>query len=174
MKKIITILLCLLLCGCQKIERTDYYIFELGNYTIAVGYDNVEFIKIIFDFDIKDTLQGYEEVNDVDLMYMGKYFGKASFKNMNKKEKPSDEAILTSFEVYLEDTGFDDFKINDTKIDESIINNCNSYNGQLIERNGYACVIEQEVHKQDNAIILYGNIANIKQDTVDRIQIKVQ
>lgn len=171
MKKLLAILLCFLLCACNSQERNDYYVISFDNYTIAVGYDNLEYLSIIFDFDYKDNLEGYEEINDIPIKFLGNYFGKVSFKNNNKKPKEASEATLTSMTFYLKDSNASSFKINDQKLDSSIIKNCETFNGELIERNGYACVIEQEVNGIDNAIIMYGDISNIVQDSLDRIEI---
>lgn len=174
MKKIALALLLILLVGCQKQERTDYYVLGLDDYTITVGYDNSEYLKVIFDYDIKETLEGYEEVKDVDLTILDQHIGYADFANPKRKEKESSKAILNKLSLYLKDTGSHFFSINGLQLSTSIQDNCSRLNGKLVERNGYACVIEQEVHEKDNAIILYGDISNLDQDELDRIEILVK
>ena len=174
MKKIISILLCLILLGCSSEKREDYYILSFDDYSVSIGYDNAEYTSLIFDYELPEVIPGFEEIKDVDVSFLGKNFGIASFINEENDEKESNEAIISSLLFYVKDIDAESIKINDIELDKSIIKNCETFNGSLIEKNGYACVIEQEVNNKDDVIILYGDILNLVQDTVDRIEIRAK
>ncbi|MDO4940371.1 MAG: hypothetical protein Q4E33_01605 [Erysipelotrichaceae bacterium] len=174
MKKIIIVLLCFILLGCDSEKKEDYYVLSFDDYTISVGYDNVEYTSLIFDFELPEVIPGFEEVKDVNVSFLGKDFGIASFINEEDEENESKEAIISSLSFYLKDVDASSIKINDIELDKSIKKNCETFNGNLIEKNGYACVIEQEVHDKDDVVILYGDILNLDQDTVDRIEIRAK
>ena len=62
MKKLILIPLLLLLCSCDVVLREDYYVFSFDDFTIAPGYDNVDFMRLVFDVrNSKYTLESKEE-----------------------------------------------------------------------------------------------------------------
>ena len=48
-KKIILLVLLVFLSSCQKVERTDFYVLNIGEDSIAVGYDDETFIKDYID-----------------------------------------------------------------------------------------------------------------------------
>lgn len=159
--------------GCTN-SRDKYYVLSFNNYTLAVGNDSSEFLSVIFDYDIKETLGPNETVKDIDLLLDGKAFGKASITNLKTKEKPSNEAILSSLEFYVEDSDIKDLKINGISLDQSIKSNCEKLNGEYLYKNGCACIIEEMVDDKNNAIILYGDITEINQDLLDRIKIVIE
>jgi len=173
MKKIFVLFLLVFLCACSP-KQEEYYNLSFADYDITVGYDSAEYLAIVFECEITDILQAYDSQEDIQLKYFGKDFGLASISNYAKKPVTANKAIVSSLEFYLADTGFSEFSIDGIKLDESIVKNCETFNGQLVQRNGYACVIEQTVGEQNNGIILYGNVANIEQDTLDRIEIFVK
>lgn len=173
MKKIVVLLICLIiLTGCKK--REDYFELGIDDYSISVGYDDVEYLKTVFDFDIKDTFNGYEEANNVDINFIGNLFGIGNFTNFNKKEKESNEAILNKLTIYVNDLGSRIIKLNGEPLDSSIKNSCDKYGGSYIEKNGKACVIESNVNDQLNVVELYGDYLNINQDQLDHIIIYVK
>ena len=48
-KKIILLVLLVFLSSCQKVERTDFYVLNIGEDSIVVGYDDETFIKDYMD-----------------------------------------------------------------------------------------------------------------------------
>ena len=173
MKKLFTGLFCLLiLCGCAK--REDYYIFSFDDYSLAVGYDDGEYLKVAFDVDIKDELEPFEVISDLDIYYLDKYFAIVDISNDSKKNIESDKAVVTRFKYFLKDIPFTTYKINDIELSKSIKDNCEQFNGEYIDRNGKACVIGQVVDDKQNVIIMKGDIFAIDDDELDNIEIYVE
>ena len=52
--------------------------------------------------------------------------------------------------------------------------NCETFNGEYIERNGYACAFGKNVHGRDSIVILYGDILGIDQDELSHLEIYVK
>ncbi len=174
MKKILLIFLVLFLCnGCAD-PRNDYFVLSIDDYTLAPGYDNGEYIRLAFDMDVKDTLQPEEKLEDVELHLWKYYVGDIELVNPKKKEISSDEAVLKRLDLFVGNMPVESYALNGTKLDQSVKKNCEMFGGEYIERNGYACVIGQKVHGQDNIVILSGDILNIDQDELHRIQIYVE
>ena len=74
MKRIIGIvLLVFVLCGCE-ITRDRYYVFYFDDYNIAVGYDDVEYMRLVFEDELIDKIKKSEEVKDIDVYFWDKYF----------------------------------------------------------------------------------------------------
>ena len=65
-KKIILLVLLVLLSSCQRIKRTDFYVLNIGEDSIAVGYDDKSFIKDYIDeYEINE-----EEYIDKIVLYL--------------------------------------------------------------------------------------------------------
>jgi len=174
MKKILLIFLTLLLCnGCAD-PRNDYFVLSVDDYTLAPGYDNVEYLRLAFELDVKDTLQPEEKLSDVELNLWKYYVGDIELTNPKKKEISSNEAVLTRLDLFVGNTPAESYALNGTILDRSVKKNCEMFGGEYIERNGYACVIGQKTHSQDNIVILSGDILNEDQDELHRIQIYVE
>lgn len=173
MKKI-ALLLLILLTGCTSAAKEDYYKLSIDGYSVTVGYDNGEFMKIAYKYDIKDELAENEVVKDVNIYLNDELLGVGDFTNYKKKAINSDKAVLTKLTLYLNDMKDRTYKLNDEPLDSSIKATCDKYNGTYIEKNGYACVIQTEVDKQLNVIELYGDYLNIDQDQLDHIVIYVE
>ena len=173
MKKFLVLLLLILLCGCNA-EREDYYVLSFDDYTICVGYDDAEFVKLVYDVELPDVLSPEQTVGDLELDFWGKEFGTVSFTNPKNKEIASGEAILSKAVFYLEQTGSHVLKIDDVELSNSVKENCSILQGEYIEKNGTACVIGKKVKDKDNVLILYGDIFSIDQDELSRIEISVE
>lgn len=170
MKKIFLVLL-LLLCSCSK--RSDFYKLSIDDYSITVGYDTASFLDIAYDFELKDSFEENEEIEGVEIRLFGDLLGTGSFVNLKGKRISSDKALLKKLTVYLKDLDGRTFKINDEELDSSVKNNCDHYNGTYIEKNGYACLIENP-KGNGNYIELHGDYLNIDQDELDHIIIFVK
>lgn len=171
MKKFILALL-LILTACSS--REGYYELSIDDYSVMVGYDDAEYIDIAFDYDLKDTLQPYETVSDVDIYLFDQLLGVGEFTNNTKKEIDSNKAILTKLTVYLNDVPGRQFRINKEILNTSVKNNCEKYSGTYIEKNGYACVIQTQNKNDLNVIELYGDYLNLDQDQLDHLSIYVK
>lgn len=173
MKKIFLLFCFFILISCAPKEN----FFELGidNYLITVGKDNAEYLKTIYDFNLPEKINGYTSVKDVNISLINNFFGVASFKNYKKKEVPSDSAIIEKLTIYVNDLEGREIKINGEVLDSSIKRNCDKYQGKYIKRNGYACVIENNINdKYLNVIELYGDYLNINQDELDHLVVYVK
>lgn len=171
MKKLIVILL-ILLTACARKE--DYYQLSIDDYSVTVGYDDGKYMKIAYDYDIKDEFEANEIVKDVDIYLNDKLLGAGDFTNNKNKVISSDSAKLTKLTLYLNDLDGRTFKLNGEPLDTSIKTNCEKYNGTYIEKNGYACVIQSEIGKELNVVELYGDYLNLDQDQLDHIVIYVE
>lgn len=174
MKKVLLLLLILLLVGCTKKNPEDYYQLSIDDYLLTVGYDNVEYLRLIYDFDVPESFQANETINDIDVKLHTNFFGIISLNNATKKIIPSKQATLTKLDIYVGDLKGKHFKINNIDLDKSIKSNCDKFNGTYIEKNGYACVIQNKVEDELNVIELYGDYLNINQDELERIIIYVE
>ncbi|MBQ1306650.1 MAG: hypothetical protein IIY56_00685, partial [Erysipelotrichaceae bacterium] len=67
MKKLLVLIMLILISACHSIKREDYYIFSFNDYTLSVGYDDVEFLKLTFDLEVKDELESQESLEEVSL-----------------------------------------------------------------------------------------------------------
>lgn len=172
MKKILLVLLlCLSLVSCKT--RDDYFVLEIDDYSIAVGNDDVKFLSIAYDLDLPEKLEANQSIENIDLRIWNKRLGEVTITNIKNKEIETSKALLTNATFYLEELNGSVLKIDGIELKKSVKENCNSFNGTYIERNGYACVIEKDVGKKKNTILLFGNIYNIDQDQLDRIEISI-
>ena len=88
MKKLLSLFLIpLLLCGCT-VEREDYYIFSFGDYTIAPGYDDAEYLELIFELDLPETLEPNETLEKKEVHFWGDYLADVDLSNDGKKTIP--------------------------------------------------------------------------------------
>lgn len=173
MKKLLIILLTLIfITSCSL--RNDYLKLSIDDYSVTVGYDNAKFLKIAYDFELPEKLAANEVIDNVEIYLFDQLLGVASFTNPKDKEIDSDKAILTRLELYVNDMPNRTIKLNDELLDNSIKTNCDNYNGQYIEKNGYACVIENEKTNELNVAELHGDYLNIDQDELDHIVIYVK
>ena len=170
MKKILILFLSVLLCSCAF--KQDFYSLGIDDYTVTVGYDDADFLSLAFDFKIKDTLEPNESVEDVELYLFNRLLGVCTLSNPQNKTIASKDAVITKLTVYLEDQKGRTFALNGEVLDSSIKATCEKYNGEYIERNGYACVIQSNTpDKRLNVVELYGDYLNIDQDKLDHITI---
>lgn len=173
MKKVINILIILLLlCGCQK--REDYFVLSVDGYSVAPGYDNLDYLDVVFDYNIKNSLQANEEIKNIDMYLLGDNFGVMDIINYEDKEIESSQAIISSLTIYLNDFTNRFFYLDGIKLDSSIKSNCDRFNGTYIEKNGYACVIEKNIKDKLCVCKLHGDYLNINQDELDHIIVYVK
>lgn len=171
MKKIL-ILLLILLSSCSL--KKDYYKLSIDDYNVTVGYDTSDFLDIAYDFELPEKLQANETIDDVDIYLFNQLLGVGSFTNTSNKEIDSNKAILSRITIYLNDMVGRNFKINDEQLDDSVKSNCDKYNGKYIEKNGYACILENSNTVELNVIELHGDYLNQDQDLLDHITIYVK
>lgn len=174
MKKVLIILLILLLSGCTTEKTEDYYQLSVDDYLITVGYDDVEYLKLVYDFDVPAQFEADTMVDNIDVLLHKRYFGAISLKNTTNKLVSGSKAKLTKLTIYVDDLKGRVLKINNIELDDSIKKNCNTFDGSYIERNGYACVIQNKVEDKLNVIELYGDYLNIDQDKLNRVIISIE
>ncbi|MBP5279997.1 MAG: hypothetical protein J6Z03_05900 [Erysipelotrichaceae bacterium] len=172
MRKILFALLLLVLCSC--VNREDYYVFSFDDYSITPGYDDVNFMEIAFDLDVPETLEGYEKLKDVNMTFFGKYFGNVDLVNPTKKQIEINDAVVSKLTIYFSQLSDYNFRINGIELLDSVKDNCDQFNGEYIERNGYACAIGQKVHGKNNVIVLYGDILAFDQEALNHLEIYVE
>ena len=63
MKKLLILLLVLMCCGCQA-KREDYYVLHFDDYSLTPGYDNAEYVKLVYTFDIPEEYVLSEKSSD--------------------------------------------------------------------------------------------------------------
>ena len=79
---------------------------------------------------------------------------------------------LNYIEMYIDDTNGEAIFIDDYKLKESISNTCSDLNGDLVEKNGHACVLHKAIKNNENIITISGDILDDNLDKIDRITIK--
>lgn len=167
MKKLLVLLLALLTaCAFRK----DFFELTVDDYSITVGYDDVNYMKIAFDFDIKEELQA-NEVIIKDIKLFDELLCEAEFTNTLNKTIDSKDGKLTKLTLYLNDLKNRTFKLNGEELERSVKTNCDKFEGTYIEKNGCACVIENTVNDDLNVVELHGDYLNIDQDQLDHIVI---
>ena len=175
MKKLLIVLACILVCSCTKApEREDYFVFSFDDYSLAAGFDDVNYLKLVFDVEVPETMAAKESIKDLEMDFWGQYFGDVDIANLTEKELPSGQAIITGLDLYLPNVGMEIYKLGETELSKSVKENCEMFDGEYIERNGYACVITRQIEEQLNVVILHGDILNEDQDELARIEIYVE
>ena len=174
MKKLLLVILLILISACNSVKREDYYIFSFNNYTLSVGYDDVEFLRLTFDLDVKDELETQESIEDIELYFFDVPFAQIDICNPGKKAVTSDKAIVTRFKYYLDDFPMQTYQIDGIPLSTSISENCETFHGEYIDRNGKACIFGKKVNGKDNVVLLKGDMLNIDQDELESIEIYVK
>lgn len=172
MRKIICVLFTVLLCSCSF--RSDYYTLYVDDYRFTVGYDDTEYLKFAFDLEIKKELEAHEIIEDVKIKSFDKLFCTVNIENIKDKTIDSKDGIISKLVLYTADIGDREYRINKIKLDKSVKSDCSKLKGKLIEKNGYACVIEKVSKNKLNVVELHGDILNIDQDVLDHIVIYLE
>ena len=141
MKKLLTLTAILLLCACSA-KREDFYSLSFDGNTISVGYDKTE------------VLEGIEGIDSY-----GTY--------LNDKQ----EAIISKLVIYLNDLNSPLVMIDERPLSSGIMETCLDLDGELIEKNGYVCLIGKEVGNKENYIMIYGDILDDDLNRIDRIEV---
>ncbi|MBQ9425851.1 MAG: lipoprotein [Erysipelotrichaceae bacterium] len=175
-KPFLLLLIATLLSGCMlvKPEREDFYIFSFDDFTIAPGYDDVEFMRLVFDLDLPDQLAAKEKLSEREVFFWDRYFAEVDIENNKDEETDISEAVITRFVYYLSNYPASVYKINDIELCDSVKQNCEMFSGEYIERNGYACAFGQKSAGRNQTVILYGDIFGIDQDKLDHVEITVE
>ena len=130
MKKLFSVLLIsILLCGCVS-QREDFYIFSFDDLTITPGYDNIEFMRLIFDVDLPDHLSGAQTLKDQDLFFWNSYFGSIDVSNPEKEEIEINEAVVSRLIFYLSNYHASVYKIGNIELSDSVKENCRIFEGK--------------------------------------------
>ena len=89
-KPFLLLLIATLLSGCMlvKPEREDFYIFSFDDFTIAPGYDDVEFMRLVFDLDLPDQLAAKEKLSEQEVFFWDRYFAEVDIENNKDEELP--------------------------------------------------------------------------------------
>ena len=176
MKKLISfIALCILFSGCVfGPEREDYYVFSFDGFTITPGYDDVEYMKVIFGVKAPEMLEAHQVIEGNEVYFWDHYLAEIDIENDSKKEIPCDQAVVKKIIFYLSNYPDAVYKIGDTELSQSIRENCNTFNGEYIQRNGHACAFGQEVGGKKNIVILYGDLFAVDQDKLHHVEIYVE
>lgn len=140
-KKISILFLILLLVACNQ-KRDNFYNLKFDDLDISVGYDNISLIE------------GNDLIDDYS------YF-------LNEEN----EKIINKLVIYVDDLNDPLIKIDDYLLNKGIKDTCDDLNGELIDNNGYACIIHKNIYKRENFIIIYGDILNDDIDSINRIEV---
>ena len=174
MKKLLLLLMSvLLLSGCTS-EREDYYIFSFGDYTIAPGYDDVEYTRLIFELELPETLEAQQTLEKREVYFWDRYLADINIGNDSKKQIPIEKGKVTKLAFFLSNYPDVVYKIDDIELSSSVKENCEKFAGEYIERNGYACAFGKTVGKKNNIVVLYGDIFAVDQDKLDHVEIYVE
>ena len=173
MKKLFLLISCLfLLQGC--VHREDFYVFSFDDYTLSVGYDNVEFLELVFDADLKEELEAGETLKDVEVTFFDKYFASVDITNYKDKNINISEGIISRADFFLDNINMNTYMLDGKLLSSSVKENCQMFDGEYIERNGYACLIYKQVDDKNNIVILHGDLFKEDQDELSRIEIYVE
>ena len=174
MKKIVALVLSLiLLCSCSA-QRDDYYVFSFDDFSLVPGYDDVEFMRLVFQMDTPEKLSAGEKIENIDVIFWDRYFASVDIENSGKKEIDATAAKVTRLVYYIDNYTFSRYALDGIELSESVKENCEKFNGEYVERNGYACAFGKKVKDKENIVILYGDILGIDQDKLDHLEIYVK
>ena len=173
MKKTILILIVLLLSSCG-FSRNRYHIFSFDDYTIAPGFDDVGYLRLVFELDTDKTLQPNELVEDVDLYFWDKYLASVDIINRKGIEIDTDKAIVKKFDFFLANYEAQSYKLNGIDLSDSVKENCDRLDGEYISTNAPACIIVKKTEGSNKVAILHGDILAIDQDKLARVEIYVE
>jgi len=173
MKKVLIIILLLLISSCS-INRDLYYNFQFDDYSISVGHDDLEYIKLIYDCDVVEQLDRKQEIKDIEIYFFDDYLANIDIKNYKNRKIKSNKAIVSKLDVYLTNLDMNEYKIYDQILSTSIKENCEIFEGEYLDNNGYGCVFGKKVKGKYNYVILHGDILNKDQDELVRIEIYVE
>ena len=176
MKKLfLIVLMSFLIGGCtHPIEREDYYIFSFGDFTIAPGYDDVEYMRLIFDVELPETIEAHQKLKDREVFFWDEYLADIDIENNTKKPISSNQAGVSRLVFYLSNYPDVSYRLSGVELKDSVRENCELYKGEYIERNGYACAFGKKIGKKKNVVVLYGDLFAIDQDKLDHIEIYVE
>ena len=173
MKKLLSILLIIILSSCS-LDRNLYYNFQFDDYSIVVGYDDLEYINLVFTNDVQSELEAKQEIENIPLYYWGNYFGDIDIINNRNRKIDSKKAIVTRLNIYFSNLEMQEYKIDGITLVSSVKENCEIFSGNYLENNGYGCVFGKKVGNNYNYIVLSGDYLNIDQDELSRIEIYVK
>lgn len=118
----------------------------------------------VLSFDDKSIAVGYDNVEALEGINIDSY---STY--LNKKE----EEIINKVVIYVNDINslihLDNYPLN-----KGIKETCGDLKGELINNNGYACVLEKEVDKGHDYVIIYGDILDDDINRIDRIEVSYE
>ena len=173
MKKVVLILIALLLSSCG-FSRNRYHIFSFDDYTIAPGFDDVGYLRVVFDLNTNKTLQPNEIIEDVDLYFWDNYLASIDIINRKGIEIETDKAIVKKFDFFLVNYNAESYKLNGMDLSDSVKENCERLNGEYISTNAPACIIVKKTEGSNKVAVLHGDILAINQDKLARVEIYVE
>ena len=110
-KKLFTVIISiLLLSSCSN--RNSYYVLSFDDYSLAVGYDDVDYLKLVFTVDSDDKMQPKELRENVDVSFWNSHFAYMDIINYKNREIDIDKAIVCKADIYLSNLEMETFKIN--------------------------------------------------------------
>ena len=169
MKKLLTVFLLILLAGCQKEVREDLFVLGIDGQEIVPGFDTQAVLeKAGIGFTEEGILQPKEEASGIlyrDALPVGSY-------RLYNPEKKKERTFLDSPLVYLE-LYTDPFSLtlDGEVLSSSMKETCDAYKGEYLEHNGPYCVLKKESSKHYATMILHGDITDLDQDRLDRLEI---
>ena len=95
-----------------------------------------------------DILKAGETFKELEMDFWNDYFGEVDIANLTDKEIPSDQAIITGIDLYLPNAGMKTYRLGETELSSSVRENCQLFNGEYIERNGYAPIIIRKIDRR--------------------------
>lgn len=93
----------------------------------------------------------------------------SQFEKIETKKDKKENEIVIYVSFYVEEGK--DITIDDVIISDGIKENCNTYDGVLINKNGYACYISKRVNGRENYIILHGDLLNDDINKINRVEV---
>ena len=172
MKKILIVFLLVLLAGCQKEVREDLFVLGINGTEIVPGFDGPSsFTEADIAVYEEGILQPKEEASGdlyKDDLPVGTY---KIFNPEKKKEKTYEESLLVYLELYTDP--FESLTLNGEALSSSMKETCDAYEGEYLYHNGPYCVLKRESLKHYATMILHGDITDLDQDRLDRIEIYI-
>lgn len=115
----------------------------------------------VLSFDDRSIAIGYDGIEALEGINIDSY---STY--LNNKE----EEIINKVVIYVDDID-SLFYLDEYPLNKGIKETCADLKGELINNNGYACVLEKEVDKGHDYVVIYGDILDDDINKIDRIEI---
>ena len=174
MKRLILLLILIFLFSCDRnIENVESLYLKFDNFIIDLGNEKaIDLIEDGFEIDVYEELTISKEIIINDIYYNYRNIGDMGFSGFSE-ELIFNESYLSYLNIYIYSLPSDIY-LDDYLLTENIKDDCDYLKGKYIDKNGKACLLNKNLDNKEISIIFEGDISDINQDKLDRIEIFIE